>query len=507
MNATMPSCWHVCMLACLHMAAGCAAVPDEPPPAAVEDSPPAALPPPERPSRPAFVGTGRPALVPRAALWLSEPLEARYAAAPASAVIREIAQRRPIRMTFDATASDPLVSAPPGAVTIQDHLEAVCSQADWSYTVANGVVLVHDMETRLFALASQPGSSSAEIRLRNLEAGDAEGGGNSVDVELDPYADEVGALVKGFLGLESEGGAAPEPAAAAAFGPPTLAAAAPAPAAVDPRTSVTVLPSASQLAVTARPHQVRQVARLLAEYNAATAAAVQVDIVVYEVDSSGEDTRSVDVDALRTAALKLGAEVTHPSADEAAGGLSVTFAEGNAYDNSEAVLRWLRTRGRTSIAFQDRIFVRNNAVAAVDATQKRRYVSRIARETLTAGPSQVATPTVEFDELRTGWAVLVQPTIVDDVVTVRLGLSRSSLVSEVPYSFEGVSGTNFVTNDYNRAMSVTVGDGETRLLTSLASSESRKTGRRTPWLPWLGDGRSETTRERETVMMISARVL
>lgn len=433
-------------------------------------------------------------LVPRGAAWLADRLDAGYRRMPATLALRQIAGGRPVSLVFEPSV-DPLVSAPDGAATVLDHLAAICSQADWSWSVGpGGVVLVGDLETRTFRLASQPGDSTAELRQRALGAGagGTPAGGAAVRVELSPYAEEVERMVRGVLGLS--GGGARQGGAAEA---------------VDPRIGVTSEPSANQVTVTARPHQMRRVERRIARLNAASAAAVRIDVTVYEVAESTDIERSLDLDALRAAAVSVGA-VVEAAPVPGGGSLTLTFGGGGSADGSEAVLRWLRRAGRTSIAFRDSIEVRNNQVASIDATQTRRVVSRVSRERTTQGPAQSETPSVEFGELRTGWAISVQPTIADGgEVTLRLGVSRSSLVREEPYSFdEGrIAGTNHVTDDLHRLMSLTMRDGETRLVTSLSSGERRQESSRRPWLPWLGDARSRRGRDREVVMLLAVEVL
>lgn len=430
--------------------------------------------------------------VPAGAAWLAEPLTARYGEIPASMAVREVLAGRPVRLTFEATAeTDPLVSSPPDAVTVQDHLEGICAQADWAYTLSGGAVLVHDMETRVFALAAPPGRSTADVRLRGLKAeGAAGGGGNSLEVALDPYADEIAGFLRGMLGL---GGAADAADGRAA-----------------PRGSVAVLPSANAVAVTARPHRMRQVEAELARYNASTSLMVRLKVTVYEVDVTGTEDRSLDLAALRSAGVGLGLTVTPASGGESGGGaVRVEFREGNRFGGTQAVLRWLRTAGEAAVAFEDSIEIRNNAVASVDATETRQFLERFSRETQTAGATQFQAPTVEFGELRLGWAIHLQPTVSGDVVTVRIALSRSSLVEEVPYSFDGgnVAGTTHVTDDYNRVTSVSMRDGETRLLTSLTNTATRDARRRVPWLGRFGDGVARARRDRETVMMLTAEVV
>ena len=445
--------------------------------------------------RAAGVAPAREVRVPRDAAWLGDPVTVHYSGIRASMVMRQLAGRRPIRLAFDVLESgDPLVAAPPAAVTIQDHLEAVCGQADWTYSVSGGTVLVHDMETRVFPLSVPPGRTSSRMVLRGLGAGaggDAggEGPGNDVVVESEPYAEEIGGFVEALLGMDGD-----EDAESAA---------------VDPRTRVWVLPSANAVAVTARPHRMRLVERELAAYNETAARVVRLRIVVYEVDVSDTDERALDLQALRSAGTALGLRISPVSDAGSGGAVRLDFVAHDRFDGSRVVLEWLRTAGRTSIEFQDQVEIRNNQMASVDATETRQYLERFSRQTQSAGATSFETPTVEFGQLRLGWSINLQPTIEGDSVTVRVGLSRSSLVEERPYSFDGgsVQGTMHVTDDYNRRTSVTLASGETRLVTMLADENERTSARRVPWLPWLGDGRSRKSRDRETVMMLTAEVL
>lgn len=443
------------------------------------------------------VATPRRIRVPRSALWLADTLTATYRSLPASEVIDLIAQRHPVRIDF-VLANDPIVMPPPDAITVMDHLDAICEQANWTYQVNNGVVVIYDIETRQFPLPSQPGESVAQIPLRGLASGESGGSNrNQLNVTLDPYTEEIQGLVESVLGLDDSGG---DDAQDDAFVDGMLG--------VDPRTQVMVLPSVNAISVTAVPSDIRKVEKALADYAGRAARTVRLRIVVYEVDVSDTQSRSLNLKAVRDAALSWGANITPANPESAAGVLSLTFNEGNAYDGSEVMFRWLNTVGNTTIAFEDTMEVRNNTVSVVNATTTRQYVSRISRQQQIVGGTQFDTPTVEFDELRTGWAVHVQPTIVDDDVTVRMGFSRSAFVEEQPFSFdEGrIAGTNFITDDFDRLMAVTLKDGETKLLTNLSSSESRDMKNRTPWLPFLGDGRNTMERQRETVMMMTAHV-
>ena len=465
----------------------------------------------ESPKQPQPVSPVREVIPPRAAEWLAETVTAEYQGIPATVAVRELTRGRPVRL--DVAGVDPLVHSPPGAVTIRQHVETICGQSDWAWRAEGGVLVIRDIETRTLAIAAQPGSVASSLKLRALSTdaagtagGDAEDG-DVVDIELAPYVDEIADLVQTVLGIGdgAEGQEAGE--SVPRFPPP------------DPRTGVVVLPSANAVVVTARPHMMRQVEREIEAYNAATARTVRLHVALYEIERRGGGERAMDLNALRDAAVAFGLRVSTGPTAGAGAVARLEFMEGNRAHGSSAVLRWLETVGDVEVSLDDVVEVRNNAVAAVNTTETRQFVAQVSR----AGPAGVpaeedgalgllgafAPPEVLFHELRLGWALSVQPTIIGQTVTVRVALSRRALVEERPYSFGGgaVEGTNYVTDDFNRLMSVTLEDGETKMLTSLASKARRESRRRVPWLGWLGSGGTRSARDHEVVLVMKAEVL
>lgn len=468
-------------------AAGCACVDALPEPvldgaAAAPPGTPAGPAPETRPRRDA-----NESFVPPGPEWLTDRLTAEYHELPASVAIRQVTQGRPVRL--DVGSADPLVDSPPGAGSIQEHVDSICRQADWSCSVVAGTVMATDIETRTFPLSVQPGATAATMRLRSLAGGAQGAAGNRVDLALRPYEDEIVALVRTAAGI-SDGGAATGTT-------------------VDPRTSVVVLPSANAAVVSARPHVMRRVAREIERYNRAASRTVRLHVALYEVETSRTEDRGVDLEALRTAAARYGFRVSSPNPSAFGGAAELNFERSTGTHGGRVVLHWLRTLGRTSVSLDDVVEVRNNAVATVDATETRQFVAQVSRQTEIAGLSQFATPQVEFDELRLGWSLALQPTIAEDAVTVRVALSRRELVAERPYNLGNgaIQGTTYTTDDFNRVMSVTLRSGETKLLTSLANSTQQDNTHRVPWLRWIGDAVSKGRREREVVLLMTAEVL
>ena len=422
----------------------------------------------------------------RTTIWLDKRITARFHDLDARSAIELVLQKRPVRYNLDQAPAQ-TVTWSPSALTIRDHLDSITAQADWAYRVEKGVVQVYDIETRHFALSAQPGVTQADMKMRNLVTADSGGSDNTISVALDPYTAELAQLARSVLGLEAT---TTEPGQ------------------IDPRTSVSILPTANQLVVTAKPHAMRRVEDVIRRYNLSTSAIVRVHISIMEVDISDSERHGLLLDIIRqsdnfSVGLEFLGDVTG----------SVGVLEGDvknvnsSYLGSSVVYNWLQKFGDTSIAYEDTIEILNNHVASIDATRTERYVSKIAFTVTGTGGSESKTPEVEFSELRTGLAIHLQPTIQDNRITLRMALSRSTPVERLPFNFSGIEGVNFVTDDFNRVLSVSLRDGEPRLLMSFSEAVVSDSQEKIPWLGLLGNRSDTRGRSRETIMMITASVV
>ncbi len=440
--------------------------------------------------RSADSAAGAPALkrvkAPRMSVWLDKRITARFNDLDARSAIDLVVQERPVRYNTGHSPAQ-TVKWSPSALTIRDHLDSITAQADWIYRVEKGVVQVYDIETRHFALAAQPGAAQANMKMRNLSASDSGGSDNTVSVALDPYTAELAQLVRSVLGMGAVSSGAQQ---------------------IDPRTSVSILPAANQLVVTARPNAMRRVEAVIQRYNFSTSAIVRVHISIMEVDVSDSEKHSLLLDIMRHSEnFSVGLEVIG-DVTGSVGTLSGSVDHANSnYRGSALVYNWLKRFGDTSIAYDDTIEILNNHVASIDATRTERYVSKIAFTVTGSGSSESKTPEVEFSELRTGLVIHLQPTVQENQITLRMALSRSTPVERIPFNFSGIEGVNFVTDDFNRVLSVSLKDGEPRLLMSFSEAVVSDRKEKIPYLGILGNRSDTRDRSRETIMLITANVV
>ncbi len=424
---------------------------------------------------------------PRMSAWLDKRITARFNNLDARSAIDLVAQKRPVRYNMGHSQARQAVKWSPSALTIRDHLDSIVAQADWVYRIEKGVIQIYDIETRHFSLAVQPGATQADMKMRNLSMADSGGSDNTVSVTLDPYTTELVGLVRSVLGLQ-----------AGSSGPGQI----------EPGAAVVILPAANQLVVTARPGAMRRVEEVIRRYNSSTSAIVRVHISIMEVDVSDSEKHNLLLDIVRQSGnFSIGLGITGNITGSSGALTGAVTRPDSAYLGSGFVYNWLKKFGDTSIAYDDTIEILNNHVASIDATRTERYVSKIAFTVTGSGDSESRTPEVEFSELRTGLAIHLQPTVQDDQITLRMALSRSTPAERIPFNFAGIEGVNFVTDDFNRVLSVSLKDGEPKLLMSFSEAVVRDRKEKIPYLGILGNSSDTQDRSRETVMMITANVV
>ena len=387
---------------------------------------------------------------------VSRPIAQGWLLNPYQAVFKDISAKRALELAlpdqalrFDlALEQIPRVSVKSSPFgTLNDVVDAICLHADWLCEFDGGTLVVKDLETRDFAILAQPGLVNGELSVNSLDS--AEGSefndGEAVTLEsVNPYVDELEPLIAGLLELDELDGVP-----------------------VQQR----LLPRANAVVVTARPSTLGKVAEVIELYNDRTAKLVRVFLTVYEVALNAKQSIGS-----RLAAVRLGSKLasvfgwsTRPVQSDGVFQFSVTDPD-SVVNGSNLMLEWLESEGDASVSLTDQLDVRNNRIASSSSTRTFQYVASITRELDNLGRERTE---VKRAQLKTGWAITVHPTIGVDTVTVRLSLARRALVEERPFAFGDTSGTNFVTDDQNRSMSVTLKDGESRIITMLSSLDER----------------------------------
>ena len=425
--------------------------------------------------------------IPASAPWLGETVVAQYRGLSARTALKQLVPNGMLAFRLpegEDPQGPPVDYALPGNATRQAHIAAVCAAADWAWRLEEGLVVIAATETRTFQLEASPGQRVERVSTAELD--DTASGAAGVErVVADSAHEQVLAALRG--------------------------------AAEGTEASVDLVGSSGQLVITARPSVMRRLAGIVERVNLVATRRVALEFVLYEVDVSDSETRSLNVAALREAAIGLALNVTPPGSSalrDLSGDLSILWtdeADDRAF-GSELVFRWLTQQGETRVRIQKNVVAVHNQVTELQDVQITRYISEVTIQQQAAGATSVVSPSVRTESVKTGetWAVL--PTIVDDRVSLRLASSRSELVALEEYSFsdDAVAGTLPVTAVSSVSAPISLADGETRVITNLSSSRQQSQQTVSPllaWLPWLGEAKSKGASSVETVMTITADIL
>lgn len=421
--------------------------------------------------------------IPADAPWLFNPVEVTFADLPADVALRLMVPPGLLRVG-ELTYGVPTVRSASRAKTLLDQITNICAQANWAWRFENGVLVISEYQTRSFDIAATLGRTTALIGSGAL--GETDDQSNRSVITSNPIEDlerSISSITSGKINAGSV------------------------------MTNVSIVPSAGQLLVTARPDTLQRVRRVVDEFNERLRRRVQIEFVLYEIDVSNSQERNLNLSAIRNAAVSAGFDFsTLNDVSNGSGQLSLSFNEGNGYDGSRILFNWLQRLGDTEITIRKRIVAQNQSVISLRDVETSRYVSQVSTQRQITGAVDFTSPTVEISELNTGeqWSVI--PSIDEDRVYLRLGVSRAQVLGFEEYSFAdgAIAGRLPQSATDEIVVPISLRDGETRLITNLSTQLNSGSTTKSPLLsgllPFLS---SKTARDRkiESVVALTVHIL
>lgn len=430
--------------------------------------------------------------IPKQAPWLANRVKIAYTGkVPAKAAVSAILDKNPVRYEL-SQISTAKVHAPAEAITVQDHLNAIATQANWDYRIEHGVVIFSDWLTKSYPLAIEPAQRDAALGIApisNSSGSESDKNDNTLTVAIDPY-DELKAMLSALLG-EAQSGAD---------------------SAIERQPRFAVNEASASLTVTAAPNQHREVARAITAYNQRVGQAILIDIAVYNVDRSDGRQRALDFDLLRNAGISLAAKTTTGAllgVDSAPNLFSLTFKEGNAYDNSKVVARALAQSGNTSIITQGQLIAKNNQVSNLQQSDLIDFFEYSVGDQAVSGRLPRYTESI----------IQVLPTIHQDRINMRLIIINANVepyVESIEQDREVGGGTTttsyeVTTNEVRLGKQfvfpVEMRNGETLLIAGLQTDRERKDKVKNQLLPLVGDSVDAANKLSETLVVMTVRLI
>lgn len=418
-----------------------------------------------------YRGRLEPVGIPQNALWLGHARTPHFKHGKAQILIRALVAPHPVVFNVD-TDDNPVVSVPPSAVILKDYFDSFATQSNWVYRVNRGVVIFEDWETRSIELAPLVGT--AEAILESYAAAGVVAQDNKLTVSTDPYT-EIESIVTDILSNET--------------------------ATANRQATFAVSRSANTLFISAQPNQVRKVVNAIETFNKSVSKRVIFDVTVYDVSLSGGDNRSLDLDLLRATA-------GHISVRGGGDGLSVGRAGVDTTQTSidSLVLNWIQSQGAVSKRIQRRFEVLNNHTATFLDTIEIAFLESVVIPAPVDGVPQA--PGIEIGKHGIGRSFNLFATITGLRVNVQMNVNERSIAATKNYTLVGGSGgTLYDILNRDRVISLSLEDGETRILTYFQGDDAEEAHSQNRFLPLLGDKVADTSEKTESVIVISAAIV
>jgi hypothetical protein len=433
----------------------------------------------------------RPVRISKSSPWLDQTIAANYRGLEAKTAIKAILGRRPVR--FEMDTSGPRVDALPDAATYREHLNAIAVQANWSYTVNEGVVAFSDWQVVNYPIDFILGSKQANLSISGITT-DQEAN-NSLDV-ANNNLDELNQIMERILDNTTTINSAQNKHNGQQRQP-----------------SFSVIRSTNSILVSAPPNTQKQVQNALTTINRIAGRNIYLDFDIYTVDLKEQYERAVDLEAFRAAGIGLQSSMTAATnmSAELPFILQLDFAEGNAYDNSKLLLKALATHGEATLFNQGSLLLKNNQVGNIQTSSLNRFVE------ISVDNYQSNTPAYKESILQ------VLPSIVGDEINLHLALSNTevepylkSLTREPMMVATG--GSNIQQTRTNVEIeSIRLGEqfviptqiknGETLMIAGLTNKAYNNTQSQNQLIPTLGDGIARQQGRREIIIVMTAHLL
>jgi len=434
----------------------------------------------------------KPLSFPREAAFLSYPNDAVYSNMTAKDAFSELVGDHPVQFNL-VTSDNPKVFSLLNAPTVKSHLDSIMVQADWTYKFISGVFVVTDVETRRFKLDVTPGTRKYTLLVDSLSKGTDSA--NTLTGGDDPYdllADSMETI--GFSSSKDASANAQDSGESSEL-----------------QAKFSIMPAAGLMIVSARPNLVRKAEELVHWFNTGHTARATVEIALYELDFTRSTDRSLDLSLLSSAAMDTALNITSPAISNVSvgtAGFSMDLTdEADRLYGSAAIVKWLRSHGSVSKVIQTRKELINNEVQTIEKRNNNPFIEKVSQSTQSAGATTSTAPEVIFGNEDEGHSMHVLPTINTDTgrVTLRLNYSTGLLRGKKDYSFGdgALEGESILTSKKSEVITMSLRDGEARIISSAAITDRRSARGSTPLLPMVGDSLQDTESNKEYVLYVS----
>lgn len=446
----------------------------------------------------------RPVRIPKNAPWLSDPITANYSGGlDAKTTILSILHKQPVR--FEMLDNGPPVTANPRAKTYREHLDAIAAQANWAYTVSEGVVTFSNWQVVNYPLdfilgEKQVKLSNVDIISTNNSSSDSDSNSVSSDEDANTNTlsvtnntiEELDKIMEKILGNSENADNTNQR-----------------------EISYSVVRTTNSVMVSAPPNIQRQVKSALDSINQIAGRSIYLDFDIYSVDLHEQYQRAVDVEVLKQSGISASSKVTsNVLTDQSSAPFVLSLDFNDSGYNSQILLKALAEHGEASLVSQGTLLLKNNEVGNIRTSSLNRWVDIIS-----VSDNESVAPAYKES------VVQVLPSIVGDQINLHMVLSdtdnepylkslkREAVINQTNNNnlnipeYKITIETDTIKLGEQFVIPTEINNGETLMIAGLTRKVYENSKSRNQLLPLVGDSRKRQQRRRETIIVMTAYLL
>ncbi len=407
--------------------------------------------------------------VPKEKAWFYQSYRATYKNQGLRETLERLAPGFPITYALPKNYN-PKISSTPGAMTVEDHLNAITLQANVGYGFHQGVLLITPMVTKKYEVPLYGGGNNIiNVSSNNLGREQNKAGGfeNNITSQLSAEND-VHQLVNTVLGIQyCEQSGDEEEDTRGVIDTYTY----------NDRECYSLSSVGNLLSITARPHRIVLFDGAYRKWLQTVTRQANIKITIIRLDVTDLAQQHVDLSVIRNASIaanisNITQDLTGSELNVGGGVISLKVDDpGSPWNTSEIILQALAQIGNVSVDDTKEILVYNNRLVTLRNYRIHRYVAETSIQQTDAGGTSLSTPTVKIGELETGQAINILPTLTDDLIALHVVINEAKIDSLETYEIAGTSGVLPTSSGNDNIFDVTIEDGETVLLASTQREE------------------------------------
>lgn len=430
--------------------------------------------------------------IPKEAPWLNQNIDATYTGnIDAKTAIISILQNQPLR--FEVSTNGPLVKANPKARTFKQHLDSISEQANWSYTIANGVVTISDWQVInypiYFLLGQKKINLTPGTMVSNSEGGSSSQIGsqtNTLSISSDGLK-ELKEIMDKLISKTKVGESSSK------------------------KPSYSIIKTTNSMLVSATPNIQKQVKNALLTINAIAGRTIFLAFDIYSVELFETYQKAIDIEVLKKTGVSVSSKATSEVFESGVNIPYVLSIDSNKsqYD-SNIMLKALANTGKASLVNKGTLLLKNNEAGDIRTTSLNRW-------------EEIA-PNDDFKSKSPAFKesiIQVLPSIIDNKINLHMIISSTdnepylkSLKRELVTQTTGVTSNvpqyqiqaeiGMIKLGEQFVIPTEVNNGETLIIGGLTRKTFSDNQSKNQMLPIFGHGRDKQQRRRETIIVLTA---